>query len=616
MNAMKTSFPKIVWMLALIAALEVTAYSFMLSSPFKTMDDEFSIVNNSDIKSYDNTVKILGSSFFNGNSYYRPLVSLSYMLEYYFFDLNPFFYNFDNLILHLLTTISVFFIILVTFQNLWISFFTALLFAIHPVHWEAVSNISGRAILLCAFFNLNAFLFFCLSRRDEALPRLYTYGLYVLSLIFFSLALLCKESAVVLPLILCSYQFFLRKEKESSFVRSLVDVLPFFVILGIYLFLRQHLQMTHFFYWRSPEESILGFISFLHGVITYLRILVWPVDLHFDRMQYLFTNFKDFEFLGTLFFFLGSGLLIFKFWHKFSKEVLFLISWFFIELSPVSQILVQIGVRPGYISAAEHFLYTPSIAIFVLIVLLLRWIYEMNEKVRWISRGMFKFVVSGFLIFFWLINVQQNIYASNELAMLRQTLEYDPKNTRVRNSLALVYAQKRLFKEAEMEFRKALSDDPSNATAITGLGKSLCDQGKFLEGITEYERISQLLPSDQTLQNNLRLTYRILIQKYNDIVKKEPNNAQAYYSLGVMYSKIKEINAALKAYIQALEIQPELRNALFNLASIEEATGKLDQASFYYQKFLSLPPKNDDLFKYAGDHLKLINQRNNAEVHR
>ena len=146
MNAMKP-FPKIVWMLvllqlfkikktetpvspqlsstkkvvgalALIAALEVTAYSFMLSAPFKTMDDEFSIVNNFNIKSFQNTAQILGSSFFNGNAYYRPLVSLSYMLEYHFFDLNPLFYNLDNLLLHLATSISVFFIVFIKYNEI------------------------------------------------------------------------------------------------------------------------------------------------------------------------------------------------------------------------------------------------------------------------------------------------------------------------------------------------------------------------------------------------------------------------------------------------------------------------------------------------------------------
>ena len=165
-----------------------------------------------------------------------------------------------------------------------------------------------------------------------------------------------------------------------------------------------------------------------------------------------------------------------------------------------------------------------------------------------------------------------------------------------------------------MEFRKALSDDPSNATARIGLGKSLCDQGKFLEGIAEYERHPQL-HSDKTLQNNLKLTCGILIQKYNEILKKEPVNAQAYYSLGVMYSKIKELDAAVKAYQQALELQPALRNALFNLASLLEAKGESARAFSYYQKFLSLPPQEDDLSRYAREHLKLIDSKNNAEVH-
>ena len=75
----------------IVLVLGFTAYSFVLEAPFKTMDDNSSIVNNSDIQDISNIKRIFTSSFFGDSHYYRPLVSLSYMLEYHFFGLNSFY---------------------------------------------------------------------------------------------------------------------------------------------------------------------------------------------------------------------------------------------------------------------------------------------------------------------------------------------------------------------------------------------------------------------------------------------------------------------------------------------------------------------------------------------
>ena len=81
----------------LIAALTFAAYSFMVTGTFKSMDDNFSIVNNPQITSFVHAKALLTQSFFGGNSYYRPLISLSFMTEYHFFKLNPYYYYLNKI---------------------------------------------------------------------------------------------------------------------------------------------------------------------------------------------------------------------------------------------------------------------------------------------------------------------------------------------------------------------------------------------------------------------------------------------------------------------------------------------------------------------------------------
>src|ERR1041385_3808772 len=132
--------------LILIMAGVMAAYSFMLQAPFREMDDAVMIVQNPDIRSFQNIPKIFASSFFGDRSYYRPLVSLTYMIEYHWFGLNSFFYNLDNVLLHMLNVLGVYFLIRRLMKDQTLAFGVALLFALHPIQWEAVANVSGRVI--------------------------------------------------------------------------------------------------------------------------------------------------------------------------------------------------------------------------------------------------------------------------------------------------------------------------------------------------------------------------------------------------------------------------------------------------------------------------------------
>ena len=200
--------------------------------------------------------------------------------------------------------------------------------------------------------------------------------------------------------------------------------------------------------------------------------------------------------------------------------------------------------------------------------------------------------------------------------MFQQTLRFDPNNSRIGNALALAYAKDKLFKESEDEFRKVLDYDPLNTRARIGLGKALCDQGKFLDGIAEYDKVEGAAGKlKELLSNNQKLTYKILVDKYLKMLSLNPEDPQTLYSLGVIYSKMQQHTLAIEQYKKAVSLRPDFTNALFNLASSLEARGEMDSSRGYYQQFLSLPGEKEPLLvSYAQNHLKLIDEKSNGTV--
>ncbi len=483
----------------LTAALVLTAYSFMLQAPFRGMDDSVSIVQNSDIRSFHNIPKIFSSSFFGDRSYYRPLVSLSYAVEYHLFGLDAFFYNLDNVILHILNTFAVFALINRLLKDRAVAFWVSLLFAVHPVQWEAVANVSGRAILLNAFFVLIAFrLFIDFCDRGKIL-------LLAGSLLSFTLAFFCKESAAILPIVLALYLAFFHREK----IKLWYSLAPFFLIVLGFILLRRQLGITELFGWGAWNALFFGFMTFAQGVITYLRLFIFPVDLYFDRSRMVFQNIYDPQLLATAVFWLAAVIALWRWRAKAGFKIIFFIFWFSVELAPVSQIVTSLGVQPGFISLAEHFLYVPSVAMFVLLVLAVEHLIHLNGTKKWCSPLIAKTALTGFFVFLFLTTIQQNIYASSELAMLRRSIEKQPFNSRVQYSLGMYYVNHGMFEVAERYFRQAIAMDPWNVRAQIAFGKALCDQGKYGEGIAVYESIQHPGSQEALLKENLRLSREI-----------------------------------------------------------------------------------------------------------
>ncbi|MBI4335874.1 MAG: glycosyltransferase family 39 protein, partial [Candidatus Omnitrophica bacterium] len=209
-------------------------YSPSLANQF-IWDDIHLVVNEDLIRDFNRLPDIFRTHLFHntgGSNFYRPLQTLSFMVDYRIWGLNPFGYHLTNTLLHLLNVILIYFFVSAIFKNPDAGFLTSLVYAVHPVNTEAVTYISGRADPLGGLFFLAALLFYIKFRsRGGGLIPLF------LSVLFFAFALLTKEATLVLPLVLIIYDALILKIRSVNF-RHLAAYLPYFLIFAVYTILR------------------------------------------------------------------------------------------------------------------------------------------------------------------------------------------------------------------------------------------------------------------------------------------------------------------------------------------------------------------------------------------
>jgi Tfp pilus assembly protein PilF len=152
------------------------------------------------------------------------------------------------------------------------------------------------------------------------------------------------------------------------------------------------------------------------------------------------------------------------------------------------------------------------------------------------------------------------------LASLQEAVRLEPGSALYHNTLGVVYLHY-LSKpaEAQTEFEKAIELDPSYAEALTNLGVTLAQQGKWEEAIASYRKAISLpiYPTPELAYANLGWAYlnvgkpREAEESYRTAVQLQPRFAQAYYFLGVVLDRQGRKDEARAAFRSARDLDPE-----------------------------------------------------------
>ena len=578
-------------------ALVIFVFAFLLYANTLGHDfvwDDFElIVQNPALQTFDPST--IGRVFTEGfwpvehrgaSEYYRPLVTLSYHIDYNLFGQNPMGYHVVNVLLNALVCVAVFLFVSMFFGNTVLGLVTSLIFAVHPVHTENVAWISGRTDIITTFWmivSLGAYAGF---------RRLGNTLLLLASLAAFALALLAKELAAVLPLIIGLLEFS-RSDNGRRWGHAAAVTAGYFVVLIAYLFLRQSV-LGAFPDVATDDGQGTGALPF--SILTgYVFKLLWPLRLSAEYDAPIPSSYTHpYVIAGTVLLMIMGWAR----WHYRNKTTVTLGTTIF-----VLGVLPVLHFIPLNEISAERFLYFPSLGF----ALVLGGIFSNAVRSRLGGSLSHRPPNAGFLtvvLVFVLVNfvgrtLARNMDWKNETVLFTKTAAQEPNNPRAHFNLGDVARANGDLEGAVREYKRAIELKPDYSTAMTNLSGVYLMQGRVDDALQLLMQAAVIMPDNATIVSNLG----ILFLEKRDFAKASAQFEQALrinpneYSaqLGMGFLKLGQNNPdEARTYFQlAVKGGVQFNIAYFQLAVIENNAGNRAQAQDYARRFLATYQKND-----------------------
>jgi protein O-mannosyl-transferase len=511
------------------------------------------------------------------SNYYRPLQMVTYWLTAEVFGFNATAFHAVNLAFHVVVVLLAFALFYTLTDRIGLAFASAALFAVHPIHSEAVDWISALPDIGCTAFVLLAFLCLVRARGEEGsqqpitLPRRRHVLLYAASFATFAVALFWKEAAIVFPVIVMAYVFCLNEEAPLArrIGKALRLSLPYWCILGLYFLLRFRILgylVIHQRNWNLSRFDV-G-LTVLNLVWEYCWKLLAPVGL---TAYYSFVPVQTLQdpraIVAILFLLFAAGAILYGL--RRARLASFAALWVFIALIPVLNVYAV-----GRNVFAERYLYLPSVGFCLLIVLLAaRAGRTLSEGVRTAAGNA---ALAAVLIVLMAWTAGRNSVWKDDLTLFTRTLESSPNAPFVHNMVASLQPNDATGQtSAEGHYLKAISlsgnetppDRLQLAIAGEGLASIYAARGEF----------------DQAL--------RALAQ----VRLANPNDTQVDGEEGLILSQAGRWVEAEAALRKAVAINPNDANVLNALGLIAwQHDGHLDEAAAYFSKALGVHPEADD----------------------
>lgn len=543
--------------------MAVLLYLNVLPNTF-IFDDWQQIVENSFLRRPDALKKIFTTSVlqFMGavavSNFYRPLMHAAFYVIFRLFGLNPGPYHALSILLHAGVCLLVYAVIARISGRRLVAAIAALLFAAHPVHTEAVAWISAYPDLLCAFFSLLAIWLYLRAEQAQGATRLALQLLVGATLL---LALLAKEIAVAVPLLLASYELLLRRAGWRATVRA---VWPAYAAIAacaaIYLAARVHALKALMPAGRDPIAPAEHLWTALALFFRYLWVQVWPLRLH--AFYYLETNKSplDLLVLAGLLALIGTAALGWWLYRRRRPEVL-TVPLYLLLLAPAF-LLPYASI--GWLMA-ERYLYLPSVAFCWLLAA------GLVAAGEWWGYRPVGALFAVLLVAYSARTVTRNGDWSDEIAFYRRTVANFPGFAHAHLNLGEALMRRNRLDEARKATLEAARLSPTFPDPHVNLGLIYWRRGDTESAVRHFLQAVELAR-----------------RKGNRFV-----SSRALANLGVLFSDAGRLEEAIAASRQALEIDPQLAGAYNNLGYTLLAQGQVEEAMKNLRTALDLEPTLD-----------------------
>ncbi|MDA9872681.1 tetratricopeptide repeat protein [Saprospiraceae bacterium] len=554
--------------LAIILVLGTVIYSNSFDCTFH-FDDIISIVNNDAIKDVSdiNTIWKSNSS--------RFIAYLSLAINHHFGALNVWGYHFFNLMIHLTTSLLVYWLMFITLKtpnvkslipvkdHHWIALVVALIFVSHPLATQSVTYIIQRMASMVTLFYLFAIILYLKGRLNQGSTSL-SIGYFITALIAAIFALFTKENAFTIPLVilLVEISLFKRDKIVINFSKPRI-ILGCIVFLSFLLLLFSRVSSSFFqtippsfghTYTVTPWNYLLTQFSV---IAKYIQLLCFPINLNFDY-DYAISNSliepRTFLSLGFLLALVGLSIYLFK----KQKLISFGIMWFFITIS------IESSFIPLADLIFEHRTYLPSVGFFMILTVgIYQLVWQKNKK---IALGLI-FLIIGTNSF---ATYQRNKIWKNEGTLWNDVIAKSPDKARPYLCRGNYYKNLKRNKEALSDFTKSISLNPAYIEPYNNKGTTLYNEGLLTEALSYLNYAIENSPdyTEAYINKGIVLAtqkkYSKALENFNRAIAIEPNNADIYINRGLTYLNMGDKNKSCLDISNAIKLKHPEAQAIYN----------------------------------------------------
>lgn len=612
-------FNKPVIHILLITVLGLIVYSNTFHVPFR-LDEEIYLVHNPVVWDIRYPIETLRAS--NEELYkhvkQRRVGFLSFAVNYRVHGFEVEGYHLINIAIHILNALLLYSFVLLTFKtpaltksllydkSKYIALFSSFFFVSHPVQSEAVNYIYQRFTSLAAFFYLLSVVSYLKWRTTEQpdgtnkenrnIPEIKNILLYLCSFLSAVVAMKTKENAFTLPFVIAIYELIFFKGRIVRRITGLIPILmtsfiiPLTFIIGMGRGLEQATRGV-------STEGITRYtylITELRVLITYMRLLFFPLNLNFDYDYPIYQSFTAPAIVSSVLFFacffVLFGYFFFLLRRTYSEFHIMLLGvlWFFITMSVESSLIPQVN------PVNEYRVYLPSIGFFPALLTGLFLALNKFEKGK-MQTGIYLALISVVSLFA-LSAYTRNILWNDNSRFWEDVVKKSPGKDRPHYILGNIYRDSGQFDKAQREYLKAVKLNFYSAEAHNEFGTFYGRLGQFDKADKEYYKAVMIKPNFVEAHYNRGILFQ-QFERFEEaerefliVLMYRPDLVEAHNNLGILYQKHGQLDKAEGEFLAAVNMKPDFAEAHCNLGILYQSRELYGRAAKEYQIALALNP--------------------------
>ena len=584
-------------LLTILAVVVILIYTPTLTTPY-IFDDTNNIRDNPHIRIPSLNLKNLAWAAFHSPLKTRPVANISFALNYYFHGHNLVGYHAVNILIHLATGFFLYALVKATLLTpalhaqygkfVWIPFFTAFIWVVHPLQTQSVAYLVQRMNSLAAMFYVLSMLSYVKFRLavDRRNKWLWFGGCLLAGLLAFG----SKEISATLPVFILLYEWYFFQKLDLQWDRRQWLLLAgsglLFILISLFYF--ENDPLTRILSGYNHRDFTLGqrVLTQSRVVISYISLLLWPQPSRLNLDHDFALSYSLLNPVTTLF----SLVIIIALMAvailaaRRNPLLSFGILWFFGNLVIESSVI-------GLELVFEHRNYLPSmLVVFTAVALFFRYL----NPGKW---GLIVLCVVGTLFTAW--TLERNQVWTDEITLYEDCVEKSPAKARPHNNLGAALISQGRLQDAIEQLQAALKIKPDYADAHYNLGFVFARLGELEKGIHHFKETLRLEPKNLKALNNLGVALllqnrgREAIKYLEAALKIKPADADLHNNLGFALMDQGELDAAAEHLSRALALDPRHLGAYNNLGLVLKRRGQFEAARRQFSNAVAINPNSD-----------------------